>query len=41
MGNSIQDYLARKQLVDEQNIVRDRVYYEESSDKEDLQQSID
>ena len=37
MGNSIQDYLARKQLLDEKNIARDRIYYDESSDKEDLQ----
>lgn len=41
MGNSIQNYLARKQLLDEQNIVRDRVCYDKSSDKEDLQEAID
>ena len=41
MGNSIQDYLARKQLFDEQNVVRERVCYDESSDKEDLQETVD
>ena len=41
MGNSIQDYLARKQLLDEKNIARDRIYYDESSDKEDLQRVVD
>lgn len=41
MGNSIQNYLARKQLLDEQYIVRDRVFYDKSSDKEDLQEAID